>query len=247
MGSIKSIRAGLFMAATAGLLASANSASAVPFDITYDLTAPIFGPFGPNNPSGGLKETDHSLVLNGVTLTISAHDFESGGGVITARNDALITSSANGLGTGVFSDLDGRGVSGRTDGLDLDELLSFAFTRNGDPVNIQLIEAVFQTFNSPARVRLFIEEQNISITTLFGVSNNIVQLIDPGSNPGSLDFEPFSLTGSLFEFGTKTDPSQWRIVSLNVRVPVPVPESGTLAIFGLGLLGLGFSRRRKTA
>ena len=29
--------------------------------------------------------------------------------------------------------------------------------------------------------------------------------------------------------------------------PIPVPEPGTLALFGIGLAGLGFARRRKTA
>ena len=223
--------------------------------ITYDLTSS--GPLGSlGTPSGALGNISftppspslplaHPLVAKDVTLTISAFSFTAGGGSILTRTAEDLNTNIRGM--GINSSVDSSGFDAPVDGLGANELLKFAFTKNGNPIDVELIEAVFFTFTPNGRVRLFIDGLNISIATEFGAGDNLIRnplIGTPSPDPVYLvDFEN-SLTqqiSDVFELGTVADNSRWRIASLTVLVPEP----GTLALFGLGLVGLAFARRHR--
>ena len=91
----------------------------------------------------------------------------------------------------------------------------------------------FDTFGNIENWYIFVGSgQNVLFATSFSpfgdaVDNNGTWIPGPGSS------------------NTNNSPGAWTLVSSTGGSPIPEP--GTLALFGLSLAGLGFARRRKAA
>jgi len=105
------------------------------------------------------------------------------------------------------------------------------------------------SFDTTAVASLLIPDGN---RNLYRNSEDITSLVS-GWVDGTYDnygmwIEEIPIQGSAYAyFGSSDDiEGQRPIFRANYSVPKPVPEPTTLALFGLGLAGLGFARRRKS-
>jgi hypothetical protein len=86
--------------------------------------------------------------------------------------------------------------------------------------------------------------QFIDAATLAGNYNPYELILDTNVDPPIPSAS--QMTGGL-DFNNNGNPVAWRQTTLDGSISANIPEPGTLALAGLGLLGLGLSRRRKQA
>ena len=93
-------------------------------------------------------------------------------------------------------------------------------------------------------------DANLSLTLFSNLTSYLIDLVAPSANNSALDFLGFIVDGegefftgfSLASAGSGHLPMMDNVTLGNVT-PAAVPEPGTLALFALGLAGLGFTRR----
>ena len=81
---------------------------------------------------------------------------------------------------------------------------------------------------------MFNAEGSSSATNRFSTYATLTDMLNGTNSTGTFDPSSGGSSGQ-------------NVVGSGAEIIRPVPEPGTLAIFGLGLAGLGFARRRKAA
>jgi hypothetical protein len=115
----------------------------------------------------------------------------------------------------------------QVDGQGPDETLSFSFLQDVD-----LVSVIFGNVQ-------YKDDFSLSVDgTLIGSADI------PGGN--TFDFSAYNFTGNTFDFGVEGRNDDYFIRGITVDT-VDVSEAGSLALLGLGLVGLGFSRRKSKA
>lgn len=115
----------------------------------------------------------------------------------------------------------------QVDGQGPDETLSFSFLQDVD-----LVSVIFGNVQ-------YNDDFSLSVDgTLIGSADI------PGGN--TFDFSAYNFTGNTFDFGVEGRNDDYFIRGITVDT-VDVSEAGSLALLGLGLVGLGFSRRKSKA
>lgn len=187
------------------------------------------------------------------TGTSANYDFYlNGGGVFDSKSSSLnFTSNGIGLAITAISPSDNAKVTYRWDGigvyaggLDAGELNSSLLHTPGDALLLSFSQTV-----SLSSIAFSLWEGNslgaldkATITT-----GGQTYALSASLNDGGFLIDTFGLTGVIpagqhFLLQAQGNVSSFRLAGLNVS---PVPEAGTVALFGLGLAGVALAARRR--
>jgi hypothetical protein len=197
-----------------------------------------------------------SLAVSGAQAASASFDFYKNGGGLGDSSSTLLSFTSNGVGVTItpVSTSDSAKVTYRWDGigvstgfLEAGELNSSLLHSPGDALLLSFSEAV--TLDKIAFSQwengLFGALDKATITTggqTYALSNAL--------NDNGLLVKTFSLgsvipAGQFFLLQATGDVSAFRLAGLNVTTVAAVPEANTVAMFGLGLLGVAAVARRR--
>jgi len=196
-----------------------SQADAGTIGYTLDINNPVFNSLDGNEnvPDIKITNTSSTAFISGFSLTIGDTNYSYG----FIRNESAPTDTNSDLTRTSPADTNNDGFGVAT--------LAASFTGfdPGDMYQFEVDIDQLTDWHADYRYVMFPD-------AVFTVSFSDGQTLSETLNPGDVNQAGYSFSQ------TKTDP-----------IPQPptadIPEPGTLALFGFGLAGLGFARRRKVA